>query len=409
MHVQKVAEEVIGVPSMSSTQFEFDMVLDRSRLSTVKWEMEIERTGNPNAMGFGTADLDFKSPPQIAEALVKTASIGHFGYPYKPESYYEALIGFYKRHFDWEIKREWISHNVGVYPSMRPLIDQLTKEGDEIIYQSPVHFQFRNIVAAAGRVPVANPLCFRNGQYEFDFEHLASCVTPRTRLLLLCNPHNPVGRVWTKEELSQLAEFCVQHNIIVIADEIYCGLLREGHQFVPYSSVSHEAQMNSVTLLSASKMFNLTGLKHSQVVTANPRLMNEYLEGLKRDTSGYGGSIFGHAATEVAYRDCDVWLASLMRYVEDNYAFAEEFFRAKLPKIFIPKTESTYFMWLDLSEYQLTHAQMVERFEGKQGLVLNYGTDYGPGGEHHIRLNIGTPRSVLLEGLKRMHAALADL
>lgn len=391
-----------GAPVLS----EFDEVLDRSKLSTVKWELEIDRTGNPDLLGFGTADLDFRSPAPIAAALAQTASVGHFGYPYKPRSYYDALIGFYKRHFGWEIRQEWLAHNVGVYPSMRPLIDRLSVEGDEIVYQPPVHFQFRNIVAAAGRVPLANPLVLRNGRYEMDFDQLAACVTERTRLLLLCNPHNPVGRAWTADELGRLSEFCKQRNIVVVSDEVYCGLLHEGVRFTPFASVSNDALMNSVTLLSASKMFNLTGLKHSQVVAANPRLMTEYLEGLKRDTSGYGGSLFGHVATEVAYRDCDGWLKALMEYVACNYRFAEEFFKTKLPEIVVHPTESTYFMWLDLSSYRMSHAEMVDLFEKKHGLVLNYGADYGPGGEGHIRLNIGTSRWILAKGLARMAAAL---
>ncbi|WP_157628266.1 MalY/PatB family protein [Ensifer sp. BR816] len=387
---------------------DFDEILDRSTLSTVKWEMEIDRTGNKSLLGFGTADMDFRSPKPIATALERTARLGHFGYPYKPNSYYEALIGFYKRHFGWEIKREWIAHNVGIYPSMRPLIDRLSVEGDAIIYQPPVHFQFRNIVAAAGRVPVANPLVLRNGRYEFDFDQLSHCVSSRTRLLLLCNPHNPVGRVWSRDELAQLAEFCQQHNIVVVSDEVYCGLLHDGFHFTPFGSVSSDALMNSVSLLSASKMFNLTGLKHSQVIAANPRLMHEYLEGLKRDTSGYGGSLFGHAATEVAYRDCDGWLADLMKYVAGNYAFAEAFFKERLPRIRIRPTESTYFMWLDLSDYGMSHQEMLDLFETRHGLVLNYGEDYGPGGEGHIRLNIGTPKSILVQGIGRMAQALSS-
>ena len=393
---------------MTDDPYGFDRPLDTAGLHRVKWELEAERTGRPDIMGFGTADMDVRSPAPIAAALERTARLGHFGYPHKPPAYYEAMQGFYARHFGWGIERGWISHNVGIYPSMRPLIDQLSAPGDEVIWQPPVHFQFRNIVAAAGRVPVANPLALRDGRYEFDFDQLAACVTPRTRLLLLCNPHNPVGRVWTPAELRRLADFCHARGIVVVADEVYCGLTYEGVRFTPFASVSPEAAMNSVTLLSASKMFNLTGLKHSQVVAPNPRLLEAYLEGLKRDTSGYGGSLFGHVAAEVAYRDCDGWLAALMRHVERNYAFGAAFLAEQLPRIIVRPVDSTYFMWLDLSAYGMSHARMLEVFEAGQGLILNYGADYGPGGEGHIRLNIGTQRATLAEGLRRMAAALAE-
>lgn len=386
---------------------EFDVVLSRDQISTAKWEMEIDRLGNRELLGFGTADMDFRSPKEISEALQNTARVGHFGYPFKQPAYYEAMIGFYKRKFGWEIKREWISHSTGIYPSMRPLIDQLTNEGDEIVYQSPVHFQFKNIISANKRVALANPLAVKNGRYEMDFEHLESVVSPRTRMLLLCNPHNPVGRVWTPEELKRLADFCVARNIIVLSDEVYCGLLFKGQQFTPFASVSKSASMNTVTLVSASKMFNLTGLKHSQVVTENPELMATYLEGFKQDASGYGGSLFGQVATEVAYRDCDGWLDRLMHYVTGNYEFACEFLRRELPDITVYDMESTYFLWLDLSKYGISDADMRKHFEDKFGLVLNYGIDLGPGGEGCVRFNIGAPRSLLIQGLDRLKQALS--
>lgn len=395
------------VAHKSAATNEFDVPLDRSLFSTAKWEMEFDRVGSHDLLGFGTADMDFRSAAPIAAALERTARLGHFGYPYKPESYYEAVMGFYKRKFGWEIERSWISHSTGVYPSMRPLIDQLTAEGDEIVYQSPVHFQFRNIIAANRRVPVANPLMCRDGRYEIDFEHLESVVTNRTRMLLLCNPHNPVGRVWTPEELKRLADFCVERDIIVLSDELYCGLLFKGQSFTPFAKVSHDASMITVTLTSASKMFNLTGLKHSQVVTENPRLMNAYLEGLKQDASGYGGSIFGQVAAEVAYRDCDDWLDRLMEYVTDNFNFAREFLRKELPDVKVYDMESTYFMWLDISKYGIADDQAKSHFEEKFGLVLNYGIDLGRGGEGHVRFNIAAPRTLLVEALNRMKRALS--
>ncbi|CUR72860.1 Cystathionine beta-lyase PatB [Achromobacter xylosoxidans] len=385
---------------------EFDEVLDRSELSAVKWEMEFDRLGRKDLLSFGTADMDFRSPAAIGAALERVARVGHFGYPYKSASYYEAIIGFYQRNFGWTVQREWISHSTGVYPSMRPLIDRLSSIGDEVIYQSPVHFQFRNIIAANGRIPVANPLKLNNGRYEMDFEHLSRCVTPRTRLLLLCNPHNPVGRAWSRGELARLAEFCTKHRIIVLTDELYCGLLHEGATYTPYASVSEGALMNSVTLTSASKMFNLTGLKHSQVIAANPLLMATYLEGFKQDASGYGGSMFGQAAAEVAYRDCDDWLKRLMHYIAGNLQFATSYFEQYLPEVKVHPMESTYFMWLDFTGLGLSDLEMRHLFEDKHGLVLNYGVDLGPGGEGHIRLNIATQRSILELGLKRISDAL---
>lgn len=386
---------------------DFDAPLDRSLYSTLKWEMEAQRLGRADLLGMGTADLDFRSPPAVIEALERTARAGHFGYPHKSDGYYAAMTGFYARHFGWEIERSWISHNVGIYPSMRPLIDQLTAEGDEVIYQPPVHFQFPAVVAAAGRVPVANPLVIRNGRYEMDLAQLEARISGRTRLLLLCNPHNPVGRVWTRDELRALSEICARHGVVVVSDEVYCGLLFPAVAFTPYATVSPEAAMHSVALVSASKMFNLTGLKHSQVVAANPVLLGAYQEGLRRDTLSYGGSVFGQVGAEVAYRDCDDWLAALMVYIAGNYRFAEDYVAEHLPLARCIRPESTYFMWLNLAGYNLSRAELQERVETGQGLIVNYGEDMGTGGEGYIRINLGTQRALVEEGLGRLSRALS--
>ena len=383
----------------------FDCVLDRSHLSTVKWEMEIEQKGDPSLLCLGTAEMDFKAAPPILDALARVARTGHFGYPYKPDSYYESVIGFFARNFGWHIERPWIANNVGIYPSMHPIIEELTNPGDEIIYQTPVHHIFQEVIACSGRTPVANPLRKLDGRYEMDLVDLANKVTKRTKLLLLCSPHNPVGRVWSSEELLQLHQFCLDRGIVVISDEVYFGLIYNDVKFVPFASVSHEASTNSITVLSTSKSFNLAGLKHSLVIAENPALLDAYKKGLMKNNLYFGGCIFGQAATEAAFREGDSWLRSVMDYVEGNFSFVENFLRHHFPEVAVTRPEATYFAWLDCSRLAPTSEDLRQLIEDQARIAVTYGEALGPGGEGHIRLNLATSRSTLAAGLDRLATA----
>lgn len=384
------------------TDFGFDDPLDRTGLSTAKWESEIARTGDPSLLCFGTAEMDYRSAPPICAALERVAKAGHFGYPYKRASYFEAIIGYFDRHFGWSPQREWIASNVGIYPSMQPIIEELTKPGDEIIYQPPVHHVFMEVISAAGRVAVPNPLIKRNGRYEMDLDDLASKITERTKLLLLCSPHNPVGRVWTREELERLNAFCRENGITVVADEVYCGLVFEGVQFTPFASLSAGASLNSITLVSASKSFNVTGLKHSLVITENSEYREAYMRGLMRNDLHFGGCIFGLAATEAAFRDCDEWTAAAVGYIESNFEYLKSFLSEKLSDVTVTKPEATYFAWLDCSSLGQSVDDLRRFFEDEAHVTVTFGEFLGQGGEGHIRFNLATSRSLIKQGLERI-------
>ncbi|KAF7962074.1 hypothetical protein AWV80_26080 [Cupriavidus sp. UYMU48A] len=371
--------------------------------------MEIARTGDNSLLCFGTADMDFRSAPEIISLLASTVQRGHFGYPFKRASYYEAIIGFYARKFGWNIEKEWISSNVGIYPSMQPLIEELTDPGDEIIYQTPVHHIFKEVIEAAGRTAVQNPLMGRDGRYEMDFDNLAQVVTDRTRLFLLCSPHNPVGRVWTRGELLRLHEFCHSRGIVVLADEVYCGLLYPSVEFTPMAALSEEASLNTVTLFSASKSFNVTGLKHSLVITESKKLREAYLNGLKRNNLYYGGCIFGQAATEAALRDGDQWADAVMDYVSDNHRLLTQFLNDHIPEARVYQAEATYFAWVDLSALRMSTEQLQYFFERNAHIIVTHGAALGTGGEGHVRINLGCPRTVLTCGLHRIAAAYRHL
>lgn len=387
------------------TDFGFDVPLDRSRLSTQKWEAEIARKQDPSLLCFGTAEMDFRAAPPVLEAIGQVAEDGHFGYPFKRETYYTAITGFYQRHFGWRVERDWLMSAVGIYPAMQAVIEEFSSPGDDIVYQSPVHHIFPELIAAAGRRAVANPLRCVNGRYEMDIEGLIASITPRTRLMLLCSPHNPVGRVWSRDELIRLSEVCLARNIIVVADEVYCGLIYPGQIFTPFGSLSQAASMNSVTLMSASKSFNLTGLKHALVIAENPELRDGILRAQKRSNLYFGGCVFGHAATEAALRDGDAWSEAVVDYIRGNLDYLRRFLQKRLPMVGLTEAEATYFAWLDLRGLGLDDEALRAFLEDEAHVVLTPGENMGPGGAGFARLNLATARSTLERGLERIATA----
>ncbi len=393
---------------MQTPAFDFDRTIDATNLNRMKWEYELERSGNPDLLCFGTADMDFVSAPAIVDALVNTAKRGHYGYPHRPAAYYDAIIGYYQRHFGWHIERSWIQPNAGVYASMAGVIEELTDKGDEIIYQTPVHHVFKELIELNHRVPVANPLINTNGHYTMDFAHLESIITPRTKLLLLCSPHNPVGRVWSADELRQLVDICVAHRIVILADEVYCGLLFAGVSFTPVATVSAAAAQQVITFMSASKSFNLTGLKHSFTITPSATHTATCQMAARRVALGYGLSQFGVVASEIAFRECDDWSVAVMAYIAANYRFVADYCATHLPDVCITPTQSTFMLWLDFRALPLPHATLHTFFEEQANILVVNGAALGQDGTGFIRLNIGVPRSVIAQGLARIVTACAS-
>ena len=384
----------------------FDENLSNHGLSRAKWEMEIARTGDPGVLCFGTADMDFRSPPSVVDALAEVVARGHFGYPYKPDGYYSAIVDHYSRRAGWELQRGWLRSGVGIYASMHTLIDELTEPDDEIVFQTPVHHIFREIIEANGRIPVENPLAAVDGRYQMDLDALASQVGPRTRMLLLCNPHNPVGRAWTHNELELLNELCAERGIVVVADEVYYALLHEGTTFTPFASLSSAASKNTVTVTSASKSFNLTGLKHSLVIAENADLLDAYDRGQRKSNTYFGGSTMGIVATEAALRLGDEWVVELMSHIAANRAVLRHWFGTNAPEVTVFDADSTYFAWLDCRAWGLRDDQLVRWLEEEARIILTAGHALGTGGSGHVRWNLACSHVTLEQGLARLGEAL---
>lgn len=380
-------------------------------LSRMKWEYELARTGDSELLCFGTADMDFRSPEPILEALSGLIARGHLGYPYIPETYYQTIHDWLMRAAGWVVNvKTCTANNVGIYPAVWALIDALTMPGDEIIYQSPVHFCFREMIVANDRVAVPNPLCrvrAASGEdsYTMDFDQLESCFTEKTRIVWICNPHNPVGRAWNREELTRLGEICARHDVLIVSDDVYCGLLYPGTRYVPVASLSPELSARCVTCYSPSKSYNTTGMKYAFIITENPELLRKYLGSLHRLDLDYGFNTFGIAATTAAYGACDSWLESLMAYVGENLALVRACVQNEMPNVRLSTPDSTYFAWLDFSCLQLPPEELAAFFETKARVLIANGAPLGPGGEHHIRLNLGCTHDTLRAGLSRIAAA----
>ncbi|HML69342.1 MAG TPA: aminotransferase class I/II-fold pyridoxal phosphate-dependent enzyme [Clostridia bacterium] len=383
-------------------KYNFDVVLHDSRLSRMKWEFELKKSADPDLLSFGTADMDFRSPQPILDAISAIADVGHLGYPYISDHYYSSIENWLHRATGWCVDvRSCAANNVGIYTAVWTILDAFTQLGDEVIIQTPAHFCFTSMVKDNDRSLVENPLREVNGRYEMDFEQLERSFSNKTKLFWLCNPHNPVGRAWTKEELMKLAKICLAHRVPILSDDVYCGLTYPGISYTPIASLSRDISQNTITCYSTSKSYNTTGVKYSFCITENPELLKKYNKSLQKLDLTYGFNIIGIAITEAAYEQCDDWLAELMGYVQSNMQKTEQFLKDEMPRVSISHADSTYFAWMDVSCFHLPADDLVEMLKREAHILVCSGAELGKGGEGHIRFNLACPASILEEGLKR--------
>ncbi len=387
------------------TQYNFDEIIERRGTDSVKYDMLELYFGNSEALPLWVADTDFRVPDFIMEALRNRMNHEILAYSYRPDSYFEAIINWLERKHGWKIDKEMITSSPGVVSAVTMLIMALSEPGDKVIVQPPVYFPFFTSIKGSGRKMIENPLVIKDGRYTFDFENLKQIIDSKTKLLILCSPHNPGGMVWTLEELEELSRICIENGIVIISDEIHSDLVFKGNRHIPVPMVSDQIAMNCAVLMAASKTFNVAGLSTAIVVIPNKKLRVKY-EQVMNTIHISGGNIFGNIATEAAFKHGYDWLTQLMAYLEENYRFAETFLKERMPSIKVMKPEATFLVWLDFTAYGLSEKELAKRLiEG--GIALNHGSKFGKGGEGYFRLNFGCPRSVLEEGLIRLEKALA--
>jgi len=388
------------------TTFDFDKRVSRFGTGSVKWDALDEVFGSEDVLPLWVADMDFSSPEAVITTLNERASHPIYGYNTQESSLYQAIIEWVKRRHGWEIEKDWILFAPGVVPSIIFSILALSEPGDGIIIQPPVYPPFFASIKDNDRTVALNPLVFQNGRYEIDFDDLAQkLANPNNKLLLLCSPHNPVGRVWSREELIKVYELCQKYKVDVLSDEIHNDLVFEGHKHTVFASLGNPVCKQSITFMAASKTFNVAGLNFSFILVPCKR-RRALIEGWMQRLHFNRNNLFGVLATEAAYREGDAWLEALLVYLEKNADTVVEFVRERLPKVKVIKPEGTYLAWLDFRAY-FTDGKELQHFLVHTAKVgLNPGKSFGSQGVGFARINFATQRSVLLEALTRIEQAL---
>lgn len=383
--------------------FDFDKPIERSGSSSLKFDARQAYFGKADVMPMWVADMDFAAPPAVTEALTARAQHPIYGYTLYPDSLYQTMIDWCQRHYHWQIKRSQIVMCPGVVPSLHAAIEALTKPGDKVIAQPPVYFPFFTAVTQTDRELVLNPLKLENGHYSMDLEHLEDCARQGARLLLLCSPHNPVGRVWNRQELGDLLALAARYEMTIISDEIHADLIYPGQQHFPLADLTDS--VNVLTAIAPSKTFNIPGLGLSSLIVpdkADRKAINQVFDSWHVSAA----NPFSITAFEAAYRDGDDWLAFLMRYLQQSMQWAETFVEAELDSIKLIQPEGTYLLWLDCREMGLNNADLRAFFIEKAGVGMNPGYVFGDNGSGFMRLNIGTPRARVELAFQKMAAAL---
>ena len=385
--------------------YNFDELVDRTNTNSIKYDAREQFFGNGEALPLWVADMDFKTPDFIVQALKQRLEHEVLGYTFRGDSYADAIINWLDLRHGWKVEKEWISFSPGVVAGLTLAIDTYSKPGDEVIVQPPVYFPFFDSVKGMSRKMIENPLKLENGRYTFDLEDLKSKISPKTKMLLLCNPQNPGGMVWTKAELEALATVCLENKVLIVSDEIHADLVFEGHRHIPLPTLSDEIANNCVVCMAGSKTFNIAGLTTSFVVIPNKKLFVRYERTLKVPHL-HMGNIFGSLALETAYREGADWVDQMVDYLQENYRFLESFLKENLPQVVPMKPEATYLIWLDFSAFQLSDEELNDKLI-QAGVGLNRGVQFGKQGGGYMRINIGCPKATLEQALIRMKEAFA--
>ena len=381
-------------------KYDFDEIIPRRHTNSYKWDGATDS----NVLPLWVADMDFRTAPAITEALKQRVEHGIFGYTRVPDEYYEAVTAWFKRRHGWDIRREWMIYTSGVVPAISAIIKALTGPGDKVLVQTPVYNCFFSSIRNNGCEVASSPLVYEDRTYRMDLEDLERKASDEnTKVMLLCNPHNPAGRVWTREELTAVGEICIRHGVTVVSDEIHCELVYSGHRHIPFASISDDFLRHSVTCVSPSKAFNIAGLQIANII-APDETMRRRIDKAININEVCDVNPFGVIATMAAYNEGEEWLGQLLDYLWQNYLFLVEFCRTQLPDFPVARLEGTYLAWMDCRALGIGSEELEQLLVGEAKLWLNAGTMYGAEGEGFMRWNLACPRSVLEQALARFKA-----
>ena len=383
-------------------KFDFDAVVNRKNTNAIKYDLAKKRGKPEDAVSLWVADMDFPTAPCIQKAVAEKAAHGIWGYSRPDNRYYDALKKWYKERHNFEVQNEWVVNTPGVCFALAAAIKAFTKEGESVLIQKPVYYPFFNIINSLQRKVVNSSLILKNNHYEIDFDDFErKIVQENVKMFILCSPHNPGGRVWTKQELQKISEICLAHNVLVVSDEIHSDITFGSNVHTVYGSLSEQALKNSIICTAPSKSFNLAGLQFSNIFIADEKLRKAFSKEL--DKTGYDEpSVFGIVAATAAYSEGADWFDSVKSYIWENILFAKKYIEENASQIKVLVPEGTYLLWLDFSETGLSDSEINDRVLNKAKVWLDSGSMFGKEGEKFQRINCATPRIILEDALKRI-------
>ena len=388
--------------------YDFNTPIDRRGTHCVKFDALKEMYGREDLLSLWVADMDFATPDFIIDALKRRLDHPVLGYPVQYDGYWQSVVDWIRSHHGWQVEREWMRYIPGIVKGIAMVINALTEKGDKVIIQPPVYHPFRLVPEHSGREVVMNPLRKVGDRYEMDFEQLESVIDEKCKILILANPHNPIGIAWDKATLERLAEIAVKKNLVVISDEIHCDMALYGNKHLPFASVSEKAAKCSITFGAPSKTFNIAGIVSSYAIIPDAELRERFFSWLEAGEMDMA-TIFAMTATEAAFTKGNEWRQQMLSYIERNIDFVDQFLKENIPAVRAIKPEASFLVWLDLSGLGLEHQQVIDMIVKEAKLAVNDGAMFGPGGEQHVRLNVGTQRAVLEQALQQLKMAIDKL
>ena len=380
--------------------YDFSKMTNRWNTGSYKWDIK------ENELPMWVADMDFETAPEIVEALHTRVDHSIFGYNIVPEEFYTSIQNWWDRRHHFKMDAEWMMFCTGVVPAISSIVRKVTTVGENVLIQSPVYNIFYNSILNNGRHVLSSDLVYENGEYHIDFADLEEKLArPQTTLMILCNPHNPIGRIWDKETLQKIGDLCAKHHVIVLSDEIHCDIVESGKEYIPFASVSKTNEQNSITCIAPTKTFNLAGLQTSCIVVPNPVLRHKVNRGINTDEVAEPNS-FAMTALVTAFTKGEPWLNELRSYIDQNKARVVEFVQENLPELHVIESHATYLMWIDCSKVSMDSVELVEFIREKTGLYLSDGAEYGENGRPFVRMNVACPKLRLEDGLARFKAGI---
>lgn len=388
-------------------KFNFDEIIDRHGTNSVKVDVIEKEWGGKDLLPLWVADMDFRTPQCVIKAISNRLENGIMGYTCMPESYRTTIVKWCQHRYNWSIAPEVIDYIPGIVPGMGMAIECFTKVGDKILIQPPVYHPFRLLTQHKQRTVVTNPLIYTDGHFEMDFEDLDRKLSG-CRLMILCNPHNPGGKVWNRETLARVSELCARHHVLVFSDEIHADLTFAPLHHTPFASISEMSAQNSVTFMAPSKAFNMPGLVSSHTLIFNPTLRRQWEAYLEAGELNMG-HVFSYLAVEAAYKEGEPWLTAVLDYIQGNIRYVDDFLKREIPAIHAILPEASYLIFLDCRDLKLSHEELEKFFIEKARLALNDGAMFGEEGTGFMRLNVASPRPVIEEAMRRLKAAYQTL